>query len=55
MSVNVKRLIVWSCGLADDFGFRQYTGGHTPEPAWTTFIAFAERYFGAPRATASRS
>ena len=30
-----------------DLGFRQHTAGHTPEPTWPTFIAFAERYFGA--------
>jgi hypothetical protein len=27
-----------------DIGFRQHTGGHTPEPAWPTFLAFASRY-----------
>jgi hypothetical protein len=32
-----------------DLGFRQHTAGHTPEPTWPTFIAFAERYVGAPR------
>ena len=41
--------------IEGDLGFRQHTGGHTPEPTWPTFIAFAERYFGAPKATASRS
>ena len=37
-----------------DLGFRQHTAGHTPEPTWPTFIAFAERYFATPKATAAR-
>lgn len=32
-----------------DIGFRQHTGGHTPEPTWPTFLTFASRYL-APRA-----
>jgi hypothetical protein len=27
-----------------DLGFRQHTGGHTPEPTWPTFLTFAARY-----------
>ena len=38
-----------------DLGFRQHTGGHTPEPTWPTFIAFAERYFGAPEPLRGRT
>ncbi len=30
-------------------GFRQHAGGHTPEPNWPTFIAFAARVLDAPR------
>ena len=42
-------------GLMDgDVAFRQHSGGHTPGPNWPTFIAFAERYFSAPRAPAKR-
>jgi hypothetical protein len=37
-----------------DLGFRQHTGGHTPEPTWPTFLTFAERYFNPPSATAAR-
>jgi hypothetical protein len=37
-----------------DLGFRQHTAGHTPEPTWPTFIAFAERYLATPKATAAR-
>jgi len=37
-----------------DLGFRQHTAGHTPAPTWPTFIAFAEKYFSKPTATASR-
>jgi hypothetical protein len=36
-----------------DLGFRQHTGGHTPEPTWPTFIQFAERYLAGPKATAA--
>jgi hypothetical protein len=32
-----------------DISFRQHTAGHTPGPNWPTFIAFADRYFSAPR------
>jgi hypothetical protein len=31
--------------IEGDLGFRQHTGGHTPEPTWPTFVTFAERYF----------
>lgn len=32
--------------LADgDVAFRQHEGGHTVEPNWPYFIAFAQRYF----------
>jgi hypothetical protein len=34
-----------------DIGFKQHTGGHTPEPTWPTFIAFAERYLGGSTGT----
>lgn len=30
-----------------DIGFKQHTGGHTPEPTWPTFLAFAARYLAA--------
>jgi hypothetical protein len=31
--------------LADgDLGFRQHTGGHTAEPTWPTFLAFAAKH-----------
>ena len=33
--------------VSGDLGFRQHTGGHTAEPTWPTFLAFAERYFRA--------
>jgi hypothetical protein len=29
-----------------DLGFRQHTEGHTPGPAWPTFLEFADRYLG---------
>jgi hypothetical protein len=28
-----------------DLAFRQHSGGHTPDPNWTTFLTFASRYF----------
>jgi len=31
-----------------DLGFRQHTGGHTAEPTWPTFLAFAAKYFDKP-------
>jgi hypothetical protein len=31
--------------IAGDVGFRQHTGGHTPNPTWPTFLEFADRYF----------
>ena len=37
-----------------DIGFRQHTGGHTPEPTWPTFITFAGRYLDKPAPSASR-
>ena len=36
-----------------DLGFRQHTGGHTPEPTWPTFLQFAERYLRAPAPSTS--
>ena len=30
-----------------EIGFKQHTGGHTPEPTWPTFLAFAARYLEA--------
>ena len=33
--------------VSGDLGFRQHTGGHTAEPTWPTFLAFAERHFRA--------
>ncbi len=33
-------------GLMDgDIAFRQHAGGHTDQPNWTTFLAFADRYW----------
>jgi hypothetical protein len=40
--------------IEGDLGFRQHTGGHTPEPTWPTFLTFAERYFNPPTPTAAR-
>ena len=40
--------------VAGDIGFRQHTGGHTPEPTCPTFLAFASRYLAA-RADPSRA
>lgn len=31
--------------LGGDLAFRQHTGGHTAGPNWSTFIAFAAKYF----------
>jgi hypothetical protein len=31
-----------------DVAFRQHSGGHTDQPNWTTFLAFAERYVKQP-------
>jgi hypothetical protein len=28
-----------------DLGFHQHTAGHTPNPAWPTFLRFADRHF----------
>lgn len=37
-------------GLVDgDIAFRQHAGGHSVGPNWPTFLAFADRYFAAPR------
>jgi hypothetical protein len=33
-----------------DVAFRQHSGGHTPEPNWPTFLAFAQRYLKSPPA-----
>jgi hypothetical protein len=30
--------------IAGDIGFRQHQYGHTPQPNWATFLAFAQRY-----------
>ena len=38
-----------------DLGFRQHTGGHTAEPTWPTFLAFAARYFDKSPAAKSAS
>ena len=35
-----------------EIAFRQHSGGHTTGPNWPTFLKFAERYFGRPRADA---
>jgi hypothetical protein len=31
-----------------EVGFKQHTGGHTDAPTWPTFLAFADRFIGAP-------
>ncbi len=31
--------------ISGDIGFRQHHYGHTPQPNWATFIAFAQRHF----------
>lgn len=33
--------------LSGDLAFRQHSAGHTPNPNWPFFLAFAERQFGA--------
>jgi hypothetical protein len=33
-----------------DLGFRQHTGGHTPNPTWPTFLSFADRYLASAAA-----
>jgi oligosaccharide reducing-end xylanase len=41
--------------VGGDIAFRQHSGGHTPAPNWTTFIAFAGRYLSAPASATSSS
>ena len=34
--------------ISGDIGFRQHSGGHTPNPNWPVFLEFAAKYFDAP-------
>ena len=36
--------------VSGDIGFRQHSGGHTPNPNWPVFLDFAAKYFSAPNA-----
>jgi hypothetical protein len=40
--------------LAGDLAFREHNGGHTPDPNWPTFLAFAGRYLTAPPPAAGK-